>query len=195
MNELEIIQLESIISGRRTTKAASMNGTVIPEEQMLSLLKLADWAPTHGRTEPWYFYVFTGESLEKFGKTHAQLYWENTLEENRKDTTFQNLQSSVEKVSHLVIAVMKRGANPKIPRLEEIASTAAAVQNLLLGASAAGIAAIWNTGGMTHHQAMKDYLKLQHEDIVMGLIYLGYTDEQKKVGVRTIPLSDKIKWM
>jgi len=195
MNELEIVQLESIISGRRTTKAASMNGSVIAEEQILSLLKLADWAPTHGRTEPWYFYVFTGESLKNFGKIHAQLYWENTLEENRKDTTFQNLQNSVEKVSHLVIAVMKRGANPKIPRLEEIASTSAAIQNLLLGASASGIAAIWNTGGMTHHQAMKDYLQLQQDDIVMGLIYLGYSDEQKKVGVRAIPLSNKIKWM
>ena len=195
MTESTISQTEVLIKNRRTVKAASMNGTIIPNETILKLLNMANWAPTHGRTEPWYFYIYTGESLKEFGKTHAQLYWDNTSEENRKTTTFDNLQNTVDKVSHLIIGVMKRGSNPKIPILEEIASASAAIQNLLLGASAADIAAIWNTGGMTHHQAMKDYLKLNEDDIVLGLIYLGYTDEPKKEGVRTIPMENKIKWM
>ena len=75
--------------------------------------------------------------------------------------------------SHLIIAIMQRGGSPKIPVLEEIAATAIAVQNILLGATAAGIASFWSTGGMTHHPVMKDFLQLKEEDIVMESFVLG----------------------
>jgi len=187
--------LAQIIAGRRTTKAAAMNGQKITDETINQLLHLADWAPTHGRTEPWRFFVYSGEALQQFCAQHAQMYWDNTPEESRNPTTFDNLKHMGDKVSHLVIAVMQRGANPKIPVLEEIAATSAAIQNILLGATALDIATIWNTGGMALKPAMKAHLGLQEEDQVMGFIYMGYTDEQVKEGKRNIPATDKIKWM
>ena len=63
-----------------------------------------------------------------------------------------------------------------IPQIEEISATAAAIENILIGAAAANIASFWSTGGMTHKPAMKEFLGLKDEDIVMGIIYLGYTD-------------------
>lgn len=195
MADITFSSFDQLVKDRRTVKAAAMNGAIIPNQEIQNLLELANWAPTHGRTEPWFFFVYTGDSLTDFGKKHAALYWENNSEENRKTTTFENLEHSVDKVSHLIIAVTKRGSNPKIPLLEEIAATSAAIQNILLGASANGIAAIWNTGGMTHHHSMKNYLDLGEQDVVMGLLYLGYTDEPHKVGIRNIPLEEKIKWM
>lgn len=65
----------------------------------------------------------------------------------------------------------------------------------MLGASALGIAAIWNSGGLTHHPAMKEYLQLGPEDVVMGLIYLGHTSMAARPGHRLIPLQDKVTWM
>jgi hypothetical protein len=41
---------------------------------------------------------------------------------------------------------------------------------------------------------MKLYLELKDEDLLMGLLYLGYSDEQKE-GMRKIPLDDKIIWV
>ena len=90
---------------------------------------------------------------------------------------------------------MKRGTNPKIPQLEEIAAASAAVQNILLGATALGIATFWSTGGMTNNPALKDHLQLGADDIILGLLYLGYTDEPAKDGVRNIPLAEKVKWL
>ena len=89
---------------------------------------------------------------------------------------------------------MKRGTNPKIPEIEEIAATSAAIQNLLLGASANGLAGFWSTGGMTHHPAMKAHLGLQDEDRILGILYLGYTDAPPKEGKRFVPLTEKILW-
>lgn len=195
MADITFSSFDLLVKDRRTVKVAAMNGAIIPNQEIQNVLELANWAPTHGKTEPWFFFVFTGDALKNFGKTHAELYWKNTSEENRKTTTYENLEHAVDNASHLIIAVMKRGDNPKIPLLEEIAATSASIQNILLGATALGIAAFWNTGGMTHHKAMKEYLNLSEHDLVMGLLYLGYTDEPKKVGIRNIPMSEKIKWM
>jgi nitroreductase len=186
--------LEKVIKSRRSISWSKMNGKVIPDETVNQLLSLADYAPTHGRTEPWRFYVYGGEALQRFGREHAELYWQNTAEDKRQEATFEKLKQNVEKASHLVIAVMSRGANVKIPQVEEVAAASAAIQNVLLGAEALGIASFWSSGGMTHTQALKTYLHLQAEDIILGLIFLGYSNEPAKDSVRNTPLSEKIKW-
>ncbi len=172
-----------------------MNGQLIPDETVNQLLALADWAPTHGKTEPWLFLVYTGEALKNFGKAHADLYWQHTAEDKRTEATREKLEHNVDKASHLVVAAMKRGDNVKIPQLEEVAAVSAAVQNILLGATALGISSFWSSGGMTHTHALKEHLGLAADDIIMGLIYLGHTDEPAKEGVRNIPLTQKVKWV
>jgi len=172
-----------------------MNGGRIPDEQVADLLKLADRAPTHARTEPWRFWVYRGAALTQFGDDHADLYWNNTPEDKRQEEKANNLRNMVSQVSHLVIVAMKRTPMAKIPMLEEYAATAAAVENILLGAEAAGISVIWSTGGMAHHPAMKTYLELQEEDQVVALLYMGYSDLESKPTQRNIPLEEKAKWM
>ncbi len=188
-------QIEEVIKNRRSVGWAKMNGQVIPDETINKLFSLADWAPTHGRTEPWRFYVYGGEALKQFGKTHSDLYWNHTAEDKRQEATREKLLHTVDNASHLVIAVMKRGENPKIPQIEEVAAASAAIQNLLLGATALGISSFWSTGGLTHSHVLKDHLQLTHDDIIMGLIYLGHTDEPAKEGVRNTSISEKVKWM
>jgi nitroreductase len=195
MNNDQFLQVEKTIKNRRSIGWAKMNGKQVPDETVNQLLALADWAPTHGRTEPWYFFVYGGDALKQFGKTHADLYWQHTAEDKRQEATFEKLLHNVDLASHLIIAVMKRGANPKIPQLEEIAAASAAVQNILLGATALGIATFWSTGGMTNNPALKDHLQLGPDDIILGLLYMGYTDEPAKDGVRNIPLAEKVKWL
>jgi len=188
-------QIETIIKTRRSISWSKMNGQIIPDETVTRLLALADWAPTHGRTEPWRFFVYGGEALKQFGKTHAGLYWQHTAEDKRQQATYEKLEHNVDKASHLVIAVMKRGVNEKIPQLEEVAAASAAIENILLGATALGIASYWSSGGMTHTHALKEHLHLATDDIIMGLIYLGHTDEPAKDGVRNIPFNEKVKWL
>jgi nitroreductase len=186
--------LQEIITGRRSTKPSLMNGKKIDEASVHHLLELADWAPTHGRTEPWRFIVYTGESLQQFCVQHAGLYQAHTDEDKFTTAKYQGIIQQAEKVSHLVLVYMKRQPTQKIPLVEEIAATAAAIEHILLGAQALGIAVLWSTGGMTHHESMKKMLALADDDLIMGLLYLGYTDEPATEGKRNIPLSEKISW-
>lgn len=171
-----------------------MNGKKIDSLIIQYLLQLADWAPTHGRTEPWRFVVFSGDGLQNFSKEHADLYKINTPEEVFTNAKYQNIIQNGEKASHIIAVYMKRQLTQKIPLIEEIAATAAAIEHILLGAQEQGIAALWSTGGMTYHDSMKELLGMEENDQMMGLIYLGYTDEAAPAAKRNIPLSEKTIW-
>ena len=171
-----------------------MNGRQVPDELVRQLIALADWAPTHGNTEPWRFFVYSGtEKVRSFCASHAGMY-QAEAGDKTDAAKYDKLLHMGDKASHIMIAVMKRGKLEKIPLLEEIAATAAAVQNLLLGAEALGISAYWGSGGLVLKPAMKEFLQLADEDVVLGAIYLGYSDITKP-GIRQVPLSEKIHWM
>ncbi len=189
---IEII--ENIISSRRSYKPALMNSQKIDDSLIYKLLELADWAPTHAHTEPWRFVVFANEATQEFCKDHAELYKANTFVEKFETSKYEKLLHNGDHASHIIAVYMKRGTNSKITALEEICAVAAAVQNILLGASALNIAALWSTGGLTYHTAMKTYFNLNDEDHMIGLIYLGYADKAPKHGERIIPLKEKIDW-
>lgn len=188
--------ISAIIRSRHTTKAVMMNGQAIPDGQVGELLELADLAPNHGQTEPWRFFIFSGEALKAFGKIHAGLYWSHTDAEKRKQAKYDKLLQSACNASHLIIAVMKRSNNSKIPEWEERLAVGAAIQNILLGATALNISSFWSTGGMTYHPELKRYLHLAEEDKVVGLLYLGYTNNDPiKKRRRNISIDKKVKWL
>jgi nitroreductase len=184
--------IAGIIKSRRSIKPVKMNGKKIPDEQVRELLKLANWAPTHGRTEPWRFIVYSGNKVKEFCHQHAELYKNYTPKEKFEQANYDKLMHNGDLASHVILAIMQRGNSPKIPVLEEIAATAIAVQNIC-GATAAGIASFWSTGGMVHHPVMKDLLQLKEQDIVMSLLYLGYTNE-KIEGKRQTEIEEKVMW-
>ncbi len=192
LNQFEA--LASIIQSRRTIKAAQMNGVAIPQQDIQDILALADWAPTHGRTEPWRFEIFHKEHFNDFCLAHAEMYKKSVDETAFSIDRYNLLLQPAATASHLIVVYMKRTPATKIPVMEEEAATAAAIQNLLLGATAKGIASIWNTGGMFFSEAMHQYFNLEADDRLMGFIYLGYTDQEAKEGTRKIPLDQKVTW-
>ena len=186
--------IQEVIQSRRTVKPPQMNGQQVPDEQVKQLLALADWAPTHGHTEPWRFRVYTKEKVKEFCLSHAELYKARIAPDKYQQDKYDKLLHMGDRASHLIIAIMQRGNLPKIPALEEIAATSCAIQNLLLGATALGIANYWGSGGMAYHPAMKELLQLREEDLVLGILYLGYTDKPTPEGKRLVPLEEKVEW-
>ncbi len=186
--------LEGIITGRRSIKPAVFNGKKIADHQIRQLLDLANWAPTHGFTEPWRFIVYSGEAVWQFSHRHAGLYRQGTAPEKFNAGKYEKQKHNGDNASHLILVYMQRGDNSNITVLEEICATAAAAQNILLGAEALGIAVLWSTGGMVMHPLMKTSLGLREEDIIIGQLFLGYTDEPSRPG-RRVPVETKTTWI
>jgi nitroreductase len=185
--------LAELIINRRSIKPAVLNGKKIDDQQVVKLLTLGNWAPTHGFTEPWRFVVYSGDAVKRFYADQAALYKVHEPPGAFMEAKYEKQLHSGDMASHVIAVYMKRGSNPNIPELEEICAVAAAVQNILLGAEALGIAVLWSTGGMVLKPAMKDYLQLGEADRMIGVLSLGYTDEVARPGRRG-PVEAKIKW-
>jgi len=191
---MDFNNLKEIIEHRRSSKPALMNGKKIDDHTILQLLALADWAPTHGHTEPWRFIVYANQAVQQFCHEHAGLYQAYTPSARFETAKFEKLWHNGDLCSHVIVTYMKRGHNPKVTAEEEICAVAASIEHILLGASALQIAALWSTGGLTHHAAMKTFFGLEDHDHLVGMLYLGYTDQPPKTGHRMMPLPEKIDW-
>ena len=69
MNKVQII-IENIHT-RRTIKPEQCIPGEIAESDVWKILECANWAPTHGYTEPWRFVVFSGNAKHQFAFDHA----------------------------------------------------------------------------------------------------------------------------
>jgi nitroreductase len=65
---------------------------------------------------------------------------------------------------------------PKVIEIEEVAATAAAVENMLLAAAALGLGAMWRTGKPAYDPAVKEFLGLPEHAHIVAFVYLGYPD-------------------
>ena len=185
--------LNQVIAQRRTIKPENYTGEIIPKDIILQLLENANWAPTHGKTEPWRFTIFAGDAKTELSETLANFYKENTAAEKFNETKFNKYAERSAKASHIIAICVKRKPKVRIPLIEDIEAVACAVQNLHLSATAYGIAGYWHSGSMTYKQAAKDYLNLAEEDRCLGFFYLGYSAKAWPVGKKQ-PIADKIEW-
>ena len=53
------------IRNRRSVFPAQYTGEPVEKETIEQLLELANWAPTHKKTQPWRFKVIYGEGLKR----------------------------------------------------------------------------------------------------------------------------------
>ena len=186
-------EITEIIKNRRTIYPQFYSSRKVHKEIIEHLLQNATWAPTHGMTQPWRFKVFTEESRKILSDTLSMLYKQLTPTENFREDKFIKMQARPFQASAAIVAYMKRGDNPKIPEIEEISSVACAIQNLCLTATAYGIGSFWSTPKIIYTKEMNDFLKISDEDKCMGIIYLGYPNDEWPKGQRK-PIEYLTEW-
>lgn len=113
----------------------------VSKELINKILEAGTWAPSHYRTEPWKFFVLTGDSRLRLGKTLAKIE-----EKNMDDPSSESNQKKLAKVHEkplrapLIIAVaVEPRDNPKAIIQEEYGAVYAAIQNMLLAAHGLGL--------------------------------------------------------
>lgn len=185
--------INEIIKSRRSTKPRFFNGNKIDNSIVWQILENANWAPTHGLTQPWRFKVFTDSGLEKLANFQANLYKQLTPEENFKPEKFERMKTNVLQSSHVIVICMYRQKSEKILRDEELEAVACSVQNMALTAQAYGICSFWGSGGVTYTQELREFLGLSAKDFCLGYLYLGYSDNPATQSRRS-PIQEKVEW-
>ncbi|QNH61677.1 nitroreductase family protein [Hymenobacter sediminicola] len=185
-------EFNRLIRARRSIQPVQfVPGQVIPDGVIEQLLENANWAPTHKRTEPWRFVVFSGAGLQKLADFQATLYRERAGEKFQQGK-YEKLAANPLRCSHVIAIGMKRHA--EVPEVEEIEAVACAVQNLHLSATAYGLGGYWGSGGITYLEEAKPFLGLGPDDRLLGFFSLGYVQQQPGKNIRK-PLAEKVAWV
>lgn len=186
------MSLWEAIRGRRSF--GRMKSVPVDRKLIETLLEAANWAPSHRCTEPWRFYVMTGDGRNVLADAYGDIAAsQSTIEEERE--ALRAKQAGKAFRAPVVIAVaVSPSEEPKVIRSEEFAATHAAVQNMLLAAHALGLAAIWRSGEPCYHPRMKQAFQLRETEELVGLIYVGYPDAAQPEGKRR-PVSEKTVWL
>lgn len=183
-----------IIRRRRTIKPKSFSEDPIDRSIIEQILENANWAPTHGMTQPWRFTIFTGAARERLADFLAETYQAVTTPETFKQNKYEGMRVNP-KLAPAVIAIgMKRQVVEKVTELDELLAVACAVQNMHLTATAYGLGGFWSTNDAAVSDQMRQFLKLDPKDRAMGLFYLGFASGSWPSGDRT-PIAENVTWL
>ncbi|MCF6311462.1 MAG: nitroreductase [Verrucomicrobiales bacterium] len=204
---LRLAAASALIRRRRTIKPDQMNNVAVDKRFVAAILENANWAPSHGLTEPWRFTVFTGEAREDLAAYLRRLYVLKTSEEDFREDKLEKLGRNPLQADVAIVIGMKRQDSEKIPEVEEIEAVACAVQNMHLTASAIGLGGFWSTPPIVYTAEMTKFIELEPErDQCLGIFYLGWpegSDSEAKPATpeedtwpkgKRGPVVEKINW-
>jgi nitroreductase len=167
--------LLDLIRFRRSVNQAFLRPDAVDDKMIEEMLEAAMYAPSHGRTDPWRFTVFTGEARRALGETFATSYKLGVSADKYKE---ENETAQRERV-WLAPVWISIGMQPsgKFPEWEEVAAVACAVQNMNLVAASYGLGCYWTSGLVTLHENTVKFLGLESPAKTLGFLYMGYPKE------------------
>lgn len=181
------------IRTRRTVK--DFTGAPLDRPTLDHLLELVRWAPTHRMTQPWRCAVLDQGAI---GRLATFLQGEPSIaavpDPAKGAAKLAKLLERLPTLGAMIQVTWVRDAHPAID-LEEHAAASAAVQNLLLGATALGLGSFWSTNQALGHAKTLAWCGADpaHEGF-LGSLWLGVTAHAVATPARLAP-SSYVRWI
>lgn len=144
--------------------------TPAPEGEALdNILKSALRAPDHRSLSPWHFVVCTNKGLDRLG----EIFEEAAICRGAEQVSIDRARQLPFRAPMVIVAICKHQEMESVPWVEQVASTACAVQAMQMAAIAQGFQGIWRTGSYAQDTTVKQALNCTDEDEILGFLYLG----------------------
>jgi nitroreductase len=186
------MELSDAIKGRRSVRRFKPDA--VPQDVIAKILDLAVWAPSGMNRQVWHFVVVQGPQKDEFLKISAAAFDEfrPLLEKNFKDKPkiVEGMKRFFDTYGGAPVLVFAYAG--KLPNGDDdVCSTAAAVQNLLLAAHEAGLGTVWTDGVIIKEAEINSLLGVEGQKLI-SVIPLGYPDEVPKAPPRR---EGKVVWV
>lgn len=172
--------IDEVIRSRRTsmfTDAREIDPSTVAE-----LCELASWAPCHKKTWPWEFALLTGQARARFGAEVARAM---EIEGDEPDRVTKTRTKYLRTPAVLVVA-SAHGDTP-LRTIENRDATAAAIQNILLGATARGLASFWSSCPRGCNDTVVEFCGFSKNSSIVGIVYIGNASKSAEVPPRPEP--------
>ena len=167
MNEVIKLLHERVSIGRLTEPAPSL-------DELHAIFQSALTAPDHKRLKPWKYLIVQGDSRLKFGDRMVEAA--RASGQSLSDEEAEKLRIKPLRAPIIIVAIVDPVEHEKVPELEQSASLAAGVENMLIATQSLGYGAYWRTGGMAFNREFHKLMGLTDNQQIMGFIYLGTPD-------------------
>jgi nitroreductase len=160
--------LDALVRARRTSLVMDPERAVDPAV-VRELCSLATWAPNHKLTWPWVFAIVVGRGRARLGDAAADAMAVHGDPAPRvAKTRGKYLRAPV------VLAVGTLPGDTPLRTEENRDAVAAGIQNVLLGATARGLASFWSSCPKGANDAVAAAVGFPAGTHVTGLVYLGW---------------------
>lgn len=143
----------------------------VPVALIEQLCEAASWAPCHKRTWPWRFASVTGDARWELGDVAAEAMAARGDDANKVAKTRTKYGRTP-----VVLVVGSAPGDTPLRTVENRDATAAAVQNLLLEATAAGLASYWSSCPKGASAPVAQWCGFEDGTEIVALVYLGWAD-------------------
>ena len=139
--------------------------------EMQEIYQAALRAPDHAWLRPSRFIEVTGKGLEKLSKIFVE-FAKNEFEDVTPEQ-LEKYRAAPFRAPMIIILTTKVTEHPKVPKVEQMLSTATAAENILLALHAKNFAGMWRTGKFAFNEKLAQYLNLSPDHEVIGYLYVG----------------------
>ncbi|MGI8755790.1 MAG: nitroreductase family protein [Acidimicrobiales bacterium] len=173
--------IDQVIAARRTSLLVDADRPVA-DHLIDEVIEAATWAPNHKRTWPWRFTVISGDARSRFGETLAAAGGALGL----KAAKVEKMRTKYLR-SPVLVVVWVAVDTDEVRAREDRDATAAAVQNLLLAATARGLASYWGTLSDALFPGARAACVVGDDHNLVALVYLGWPTGEVAVPERPAP--------
>jgi len=164
------------IRERRSVRAADILEPGPSEIEINEMLEIASRVPDHGKLGPWRFLIFDGDSRQEFGELLRNQFAKTNPDSS--EAILEREYSRFMRAPTIIGVISKVDPASRIPEWEQVLSSGAVCQNLLVGASLMGFAAQWLTEWYAYDEIIAKALGLTENERVSGFIYIGSAGEK-----------------
>ncbi len=186
------MEFSEVVRSRRSIR--KFRSDPIPKEKLEKLLENAQWAVSAMNSQDWYFVVLQGEKKDGLLKIFTEAFegMRPMLEQ-----AFAGKAKFVEGVKQFfatcggapVIVLAYAGTRPTGE--SDAASTASAVQVLLLSAYEAGLGGVWTDGILAREKEINAYVGVEGKKLVCA-VPIGVPGEAPRTPPRR---EGRVKWV
>jgi nitroreductase len=185
-------RLLNAIATRRSFSLKAIAPEPVDLDLVARMLEAANWAPSHGKTEPWRFVVYSDEARRIVGDAFGTAF---RLLNPDQPADSAGEQAQRERVWQAPVWIaLGMQSDPKMPEWEELIAFGSAVQNLHLMAGALGLAGKWTSGACALHPHVAEVVGFAPHTQLRGFFYVGHPAVAWPEGRRR-SLAEKVRWV
>jgi nitroreductase len=167
----------------------------IPKDILVSLLNASCQAPSAKNSQPWRFLVYEGKKREELIK----LLMNTVNTKNDSSSYIDDCKATFSTMEQAPVILLvfngesKRynSTDPILPRVVDVQSIGACIQNLALAATSMGIGTLWICDILYAYDDIRQFADCDHE--LIAAVALGYPEKIPKPKSRK-PLEAVVTW-